>query len=70
MLYPREIKKALYFVERPNHIGVCTGVGDAAGFYLISAEYSDGYLVLGSYKRLANAEAALPKIKSKLGVEQ
>ena len=50
-------------IEKPNHIGVCAGTGDNAGYYVITAEYSDGYEVLRAFRRLANAKAALPRIK-------
>jgi hypothetical protein len=52
--------------EKPLHVGICKGIGDNDGFYVITAEYLDGYIVLASYKTLAAAKAQLPRLKRKL----
>ena len=36
-------------IEKPNHIGVSAGTANNAGYYVITAEYSDGYEVLRAF---------------------
>jgi hypothetical protein len=44
---------------KPNHIGIARQ-GD---FYVITAEFKDGYVVLGVYQTLAKAKRAFPGVR-------
>jgi hypothetical protein len=50
-------------MPKPNHIGVCRGVGRNEGRYVITAEYVDGYRVLACFATVDEAQAALAKVK-------
>ena len=46
-------------MTKPLHIGVCSGIGPHTGRYVISAEYLNGYDVLGVYDTAEEARADL-----------
>ena len=44
---------------KPNHIGIAR----QGNCYVITAEFKEGYFILGYYETLAKAKRALPGVK-------
>ena len=55
--------------SKPDTVGVVRGVDEDDGFYLITAEYLDHYVILGRYRTLKAAKKDAPRIVSELQAE-